>query len=60
LLVLIAPCRLFNDPVLSDVKLKQISSDGKVREYYAHKAILCFQSGYFMRAFTGSFKVGES
>ena len=33
--------RLFNNPTLSDVKLKQIC-DGKTREYYAHKAIHCF------------------
>ncbi|KAF2821943.1 hypothetical protein CC86DRAFT_410338 [Ophiobolus disseminans] len=45
---------LFNDPVLSDVKIKQ-TYDGRTREYHGHKAIPCFQSVYFMRAFTGSF-----
>jgi hypothetical protein len=38
------------------VKIKQIYN-GETREYYGHKAILCFQSGYFMKAFTGHFKV---
>ncbi|KAF2867727.1 BTB/POZ protein, partial [Massariosphaeria phaeospora] len=46
---------LYNNPTLSDVKIKQISK-GKTCEYYAHKAILCRESGFFMRAFTGSFK----
>jgi hypothetical protein len=49
---------LFNDPVLSDVKIKQICN-GKTREYHAHKAILCAQSSYFLNAFTGNFKVSE-
>jgi hypothetical protein len=48
--------RLFNDPTLSDVKIKQISK-GKTREYFGHKAILCAQSKFFMKAFTGGFKV---
>ncbi|KAF1962334.1 hypothetical protein CC80DRAFT_385177, partial [Byssothecium circinans] len=46
---------LFNNPVLSDVKLKQIHN-GTVREYHAHKAILSQRSSYFMKAFTGNFK----
>lgn len=50
--------RLFNDPTLSDVKIKQ-TYRGKTREYFAHKATLCGQSGYFMRAFTGGFKVSS-
>jgi len=33
-------CRLFNDPKLSDVKIKQIYN-GQTREYYAHKAVFC-------------------
>jgi len=48
--------RLFNDPTLSDVKIKQICK-GKTREYFGHKAILCTQSDFFMKAFTGGFKV---
>jgi hypothetical protein len=31
--------------------------EGKTREFYAHKAILCAQSSFFMKAFTGNFKV---
>jgi hypothetical protein len=48
--------RLFNNPVLSDVKIKQISN-GRTQEYFAHRAILCNDSDYFMKAFTGNFKV---
>jgi hypothetical protein len=48
--------RLFNNPALSDIKIRQISN-GKAREYSAHKAILCNESDYFMNAFTGKFKV---
>ncbi|KAF2865175.1 hypothetical protein BDV95DRAFT_469311, partial [Massariosphaeria phaeospora] len=46
---------LYNNPTFSDVKIKQISN-GKTFQYYGHKAILCKDSGFFMRAFTGSFK----
>ncbi|KAF1939412.1 hypothetical protein EJ02DRAFT_457009 [Clathrospora elynae] len=46
---------LFNNPTLSDVKLKQIYQ-GKVREYYAHKAILCKESAFFLKAFTGKIR----
>ncbi|KAF1835599.1 hypothetical protein BDW02DRAFT_578695 [Decorospora gaudefroyi] len=45
----------FNNPNLSDVKIRQVSN-GKAREYYAHKAVLCMGSGYFVNAFTGGFK----
>jgi hypothetical protein len=48
--------RLFNNPVLSDFKIKQVY-EGMTREYYAHKAVLCGQSKYFMNAFTGNFMV---
>jgi hypothetical protein len=48
--------RLFNNPVLSDFKIKQVY-EGKTREYYVHKAVLCGQSKYFMNAFTGNFEV---
>ncbi|KAH6625368.1 hypothetical protein C7974DRAFT_276648, partial [Boeremia exigua] len=52
---------LFNNPILSDVKMKQISKDGQVRDYYAHKAVLSAGSQYFFNAFTGSFReVSES
>jgi hypothetical protein len=54
---LISPS-LFNNPDLSDVTIKQINA-GKVREYYAHKAILSADSNYFLKAFTGSFKVSQ-
>ncbi|KAF2821942.1 hypothetical protein CC86DRAFT_263419, partial [Ophiobolus disseminans] len=46
---------LFNNPTLSDVKIKQIFKS-QVREYYAHKAILCMESEYFMNMFAGGFK----
>ncbi|KAF2123058.1 hypothetical protein BDV96DRAFT_639606 [Lophiotrema nucula] len=46
---------LYNKQTLSDVKIKQ-TNYGKTLEYYAHKAVLCGQSEYFMQAFTGSFK----
>ncbi|KAI4938792.1 uncharacterized protein J4E92_000073 [Alternaria infectoria] len=46
---------LFNNPALSDVKIKQIH-EGHTREYYAHKAVLCLESDYFLNAFTGNFK----
>jgi hypothetical protein len=57
-LLLRSYCSLFNDPLLSDVKIKQIHN-GKTREYFAHKAILSAQSSYFLKAFTGSFKVSQ-
>lgn len=47
---------MFNNPILSDVKIKQVY-EGKMREYHAHKALLCLASGYFLNAFTGGFKV---
>ncbi|KAJ4351246.1 uncharacterized protein N0V89_006585 [Didymosphaeria variabile] len=46
---------LFNNPTLSDVKIKQIY-EGKVREYHAHKQILARGSKFFLNAFTGNFK----
>jgi hypothetical protein len=46
---------LFNNPRLSDIKIKQIYK-GVTREYYAHKAVLSCQSAFFMNAFTGHFK----
>jgi hypothetical protein len=42
--------------MLSDVILKQ-TCNGSTREYFAHKAVLCGQSAYFMKAFCGNFKV---
>jgi hypothetical protein len=41
---------------LSDVKIRQIH-DGKITEYYGHKAILCGHSGWFMTALNGAFMV---
>ncbi|KAF1359837.1 hypothetical protein EJ07DRAFT_42167, partial [Lizonia empirigonia] len=46
---------LFNSPTLSDVTIKQITK-GETREYHAHKAVLCMESRYFLKAFTGNFK----
>ncbi|CAN9202243.1 unnamed protein product [Alternaria alternata] len=50
-----AAAKLFNNPALSDVKIKQVY-EGQTREYYAHKAVLCLESGYFLNAFTGGFR----
>ncbi|KAB2110314.1 hypothetical protein AG0111_0g1018 [Alternaria gaisen] len=46
---------MFNNPTLSDVKIKQVY-EGKTREYHAHKVVLCLASSYFLNAFTGNFK----
>jgi hypothetical protein len=51
--------RFFNNSTLSDVIIKQIYN-GEAREYYAHKAVLCMNSKYFLRAFTGDFKVRKA
>jgi hypothetical protein len=48
--------RLFNNPAISDVTIKQVYNE-QVREYHAHKAILCMESEYFLNMFTGNFKV---
>ena len=48
-------CSLFNDPILSDIKILQVFN-GETKEYYAHKQILINQSEYFLKAFTGNFK----
>ncbi|CAN9203102.1 unnamed protein product [Alternaria sp. RS040] len=50
-----ADTSLFNNPTLSDVKIRQIYK-GKVTEYFAHKAVLCAHSKWFLKAFTGKFK----
>jgi hypothetical protein len=49
---------LFNNTTLSDVTIKQICN-GQVREYHAHKAILCMESKYFLNMFTSNFKVSS-
>ncbi|KAF2123120.1 BTB/POZ protein [Lophiotrema nucula] len=46
---------LFNDPTFSDITIRQIC-DGKVKEYPAHKAVLCNHSNWFKKALTGQFK----
>lgn len=51
--------RFFNNPTLSDVVIKQ-TYNGETREYYAHKAVLCMNSEYFLRAFTGDFMVRDA
>jgi hypothetical protein len=48
--------RLFNNPVLSDVTIRQ-TFKGVSKEYHAHKQILSNQSDWFLKAFTGKFKV---
>ncbi|KAH6625362.1 hypothetical protein C7974DRAFT_376891 [Boeremia exigua] len=48
--------QLFNNPFLSDIRIKQISTSGEIREYCAHKVVLCMESQYFMNAFKGGFK----
>jgi hypothetical protein len=50
---------LFNSPTLFDVKIKQVFN-GKIREYYSHKAVLCMASDYFLNMFTGDFMVSRS
>ncbi|KAH8641632.1 hypothetical protein IG631_04573 [Alternaria alternata] len=50
-----AAAKMFNNPTLSDVKIEHVY-EGKTCEYHAHKAVLCLASGYFLNAFTGSFK----
>ncbi|KAF2658636.1 hypothetical protein K491DRAFT_713350 [Lophiostoma macrostomum CBS 122681] len=50
-----AQASLFNNPVLSDMKLLQVYK-GETKEYHVHKQILSCQSRYFMNAFTGNFK----
>ncbi|OSS51423.1 hypothetical protein B5807_03217 [Epicoccum nigrum] len=47
---------LYNNSLLSDVKIRHIFRAGEVREYYAHKAILSGESRYFMAAFTVQFR----
>ena len=49
--------RLYNNPLLSDVKIKQVSKNGQIREYHAHKAVLGADSHFFYKAFTGNFRV---
>ncbi|KAF2000823.1 hypothetical protein P154DRAFT_563001 [Amniculicola lignicola CBS 123094] len=46
---------LFNNPTLSDIKIKQTYND-KTREYHAHKSVLCLHSTYFLKAFTGNYR----
>ncbi|EAT76499.1 hypothetical protein HBI56_230700 [Parastagonospora nodorum] len=46
---------MFDDPTLSNIKIKQISN-GKTREYFRHKARLCADSDFFINSFTIGFK----
>ncbi|KAE8833852.1 hypothetical protein PTNB85_03775 [Pyrenophora teres f. teres] len=46
---------LFNDFTFSDIKIRQICN-GKTKEYYSHRVILCRRSAYFRKALMGSFK----
>jgi hypothetical protein len=50
---------LFNNPVLSDVTIRQIHN-GETKDYYAHKAVLCTHSRWFLKALTGDFKAGQA
>ncbi|KAF2650716.1 hypothetical protein K491DRAFT_572028, partial [Lophiostoma macrostomum CBS 122681] len=45
---------LFNDPTFSDFKIKQICN-GQVKEYHAHKVVLCMNSKWFSIALRGNF-----
>lgn len=47
---------LFNNSFLSDITIRQVCDDSS-KDYYAHKAVLCAHSEYFMRMFSGNFKV---
>ncbi|KAJ4364906.1 hypothetical protein N0V95_000552 [Ascochyta clinopodiicola] len=47
--------QLFNNSAFSDVKIKHVYN-GHVREYFAHKAVLCLESRYFLKMFEGGFK----
>lgn len=42
--------------MFSDIKVRNVYK-GEVKEYYAHKAILCSQSKWFMKVLSGIFKV---
>lgn len=48
--------RLFNNSLLSDITIRQ-TYDGVTKEYFAHKAVLCVASGWFVKALTGNFQV---
>jgi hypothetical protein len=50
---------LFNNPILSDVKIKLHYKD-TVCEYHAHKAVLASGSQFFLNAFTGLFIVRDA
>ncbi|KAF2650715.1 hypothetical protein K491DRAFT_578346, partial [Lophiostoma macrostomum CBS 122681] len=45
---------LFNNPMLSDVKIVQIFGEERF-EYYGHRAILSANSRWFFNAFKGPF-----
>lgn len=51
---------MFDNSVLSDVNIRQISEGGKVREYHGHKPILGARSTIFFKAFAGNFKVAHT
>jgi hypothetical protein len=50
---------LFNNAMLSDITIRQIYN-GETKDYYAHKAVLCTHSKWFLKAFTGDFKAGQN
>jgi hypothetical protein len=50
--------RLFNNPLLSDITIRQ-TCNGVTKMYHAHRPILASHSDWFMRAFTGNFKVPD-
>jgi len=50
----------FNNPLFSDVIIKQkYQSEGRTqtREYYAHKAVLCMKSKFFLKQFSETLDV---
>jgi hypothetical protein len=56
IVVTLTSCRLFNNPALSDAKIKQVYNDS-IRECYAHKAVLHMESEHFLNMFTSNSKV---
>ncbi|OAL00170.1 hypothetical protein IQ06DRAFT_348663 [Phaeosphaeriaceae sp. SRC1lsM3a] len=54
-----AAVSLFNNSVLSDTTIRQ-TYNGATKEYFAHKAVLCIASGWFVKALTGNYHIDRS